>query len=71
MMGKTLMKKAGELEADLKHEMSELYLKLKGAISEGQKARLKARLVDLERLLTGEQEACVPCSGTRMFAKRK
>lgn len=71
MMGKTLARKAGELEAEIKSEMAGLYLKLKGVISLEQKAKLKTRLDELERLITGQQEECAPCSGTRFFGKKK
>jgi len=71
-MGKTAMKKAGELEAVLEKEMSDLVTKLKGVLTPEQKAKMKSRLHDLEKLLTGEQEACAPCSGgTRFFPKKK
>lgn len=72
MMGKTLIKRAEALEAEIKHEMSQLYLKLKETVlSEEQKARVRSRLHDLEHLITGQQAECQPCSGTAFFRKKK
>jgi uncharacterized coiled-coil DUF342 family protein len=65
---KTLMRKAGELEAELKKEMSQLYLRMKeGPLTPAQKDKLAARLKELEKLIGAQKDAA--CCGTRFFKK--
>jgi regulator of replication initiation timing len=66
---KTLMKKAGELEAELKKEMAQLYLRIKeNHLTADQKEKLRKRLTELEKL-TNAQQAEV-CCGTRFFGRK-
>lgn len=61
------MRKAGELEAEIKKEMSQLYLRMKeGTLTLEQKAKLSARLRELEKLIGAQKDACC---GTRFFKK--
>ena len=67
-MIKTLMRKAGELEAELKNEISQLYLKIKeNTMTSEQKEKLSGRLNDLEKLIGAQKDDA--CSGTR-FSKK-
>lgn len=68
-MIKTLMKKAGELEAELKREMAQLYLRLKeNHLTPEQKEKLRRRLEELDRLTRAQVEEA-KCCGTRLFRK--
>lgn len=67
-MIKTLMRRAGELEAELKAEMSQLYLKLKeGKLTDEQRQKLADRLGQLERLIGKQKKEA--CCGTRLFGR--
>lgn len=62
------MRKAGELEAELKKEMSQLYLRIReGTLTLEQKTKLSSRLKELERLIGAQKEEA--CCGTRFFKK--
>jgi hypothetical protein len=63
------MRKAGELEAELKKEMSQLYLRIReGTLTLKQKEKLAARLRELEKLIGAQKEEA--CCGTRFFSKK-
>jgi hypothetical protein len=62
------MRKAGELEAELKKEMSQLYLRIKeNSLTPEQRDRLSARLKQLENLISAQKDEA--CCGTRFFKK--
>lgn len=62
------MRKAGELEAELKKEISQLYLKIKeNTMTCDQKDKLSMRLKELEKLIGAQKDAA--CSGTKFFRK--
>lgn len=62
------MRKAGELEAELKKEMSQLYLRIReNNLTPEQREKLAARLKQLENLISAQKDAA--CCGTRFFKK--